>query len=136
MKQRKHEWYVKNREEILKEKQQRWVEKTKAQQLRTKPSPSPEQTARTRQLNRQGYNRYWTSHRGKVRAIDRTYYHRKQDRIVRQQRERRAAKKSSFRKLKVTTSGFSLDDAIVGLVNCGPEQSNKTLVQVLTVFTF
>ena len=125
---------MKNREEILKEKQQRWVEKTKAQQLRTKPSPSPEQTARTRQLNRQGYNRYWTSHRGKVRAIDRTYYHRKQDRIVRQQREQRAAKKSP--KLKVTTSGFSLDDAIDGLVNCGPEQPNKTLVQVLTVFTF
>ena len=67
----------------------------------------PEQTARTRQLNRQGYNRYWTSHCGKVRAIDRTYYHRKQDRIVRQQRERRAAKKSPFRKLSYNFRFFT-----------------------------
>ena len=35
---------------------------------------------------------------------------------------------------KVAASSFSLDDAIDELVNCSPEQSNKTLVQVLTEF--
>ena len=35
---------------------------------------------------------------------------------------------------KVATSSFSLDATIDGLVNCSPEQSNKTLVQVLTEF--
>ena len=40
VKQWKHEWYVKNREEILKQKQQRWVEKKKAQQPRER-NPHP-----------------------------------------------------------------------------------------------
>ena len=35
---------------------------------------------------------------------------------------------------KVATSSFSLDDEIDELVNCSREQSNKTLVQVLTEF--
>ena len=36
---------------------------------------------------------------------------------------------------KVATSSFSLDATIDGLVKCSPEQSNKTLVQVLTEFS-
>lgn len=35
---------------------------------------------------------------------------------------------------KVATYSFSLDSTIDGLVNCSPEQSNKTLMQVLTEF--
>ena len=50
---RKQEWYMQNRETILKRKQQRRAERKK-QLPRAKPPPlSPEQIARTRELNRQ-----------------------------------------------------------------------------------
>lgn len=49
VKQYKDEWYVKNREAILKRKQQ---------QPRPKLPPSPEQTVRRKELNRQACNRY------------------------------------------------------------------------------
>ena len=73
VKQYKDEWYVKNREAILKRKQQ---------QPRPKLPPSPEQTVRRKELNRQACNRYRDSHREKVRAISRTYYHSNRERIV------------------------------------------------------
>ena len=98
-KQRKHEWYVKNREAILKRKQQRRAAKKK-QQL----PPSPEQIERQKELNRQACNRYRASHLEKVRAINRAYYHLNREKIVRQQRDRRALakkkKQNPFRKLQ------------------------------------
>ena len=42
----------------------------------------PEQTVRRKELNRQACNRYRDSHREKVRAINRTYYHSNRERIV------------------------------------------------------
>ena len=56
--QRKHEWYLKNKEEILKRKRER-----RAAQKKLKPPPppkpalTPEQKARTRELNRLACNR-------------------------------------------------------------------------------
>lgn len=82
-KQRKHEWYVKNREAILKRKQQRQAAKKK-QNL----PPSPEQIERRKELNRQACNRYRASHLEKVRAVNRAYYHLNREKIVRQQRDR------------------------------------------------
>ena len=82
VKQYKDEWYVKNREAILKRKQQHPAAKKKQQQPRPKLPPSPEQTVRRKELNRQACNRYRDSHREKVRAISRTYYHSNRERIV------------------------------------------------------
>lgn len=81
VKQYKDEWYVKNREAILKRKKQHPAAKKK-QQPRPKLPPSPEQTVRRKELNRQACNRYRDSHRDKVRAINRTYYHSNRERIV------------------------------------------------------
>ena len=53
VKQYKREWYVKNREAILKQKQQHRAAKKKQQQPRPKLPPSPEQTVRRKELNRQ-----------------------------------------------------------------------------------
>ena len=99
MKQYKCEWYVKNREAILKRKQQHRAAKKKQQHPQPKLPPSPEQTVRRKELNRQACNRCRDSHREKVRAINRTYYHSIRERIVRQQCERRANTKNPFRKL-------------------------------------
>ena len=82
VKQCKHEWYVKNREAILKRKQQHPAAKKKQQQPRPKLPPSPKQTVRRKELARQACNRYRDSHREKVRAINRTYYHSNRERIV------------------------------------------------------
>ena len=91
-KQRKHEWYVKNKEEILKRKRERRAAKKKQQPPQPKPPPSPEQIARTKELNRQACHRYRTIHLAQVRLINRVYYHKNRD--------RRAAKKRPFRKLR------------------------------------
>ena len=100
VKQYKHEWYVKNREAILKRKQQHPAAKKKQQQPRPKLPPSPEQTVRRKELNRQACNRYRDSHREKVRAINRTYYHSNGERIVWQQHECGANAKNPFRELR------------------------------------
>ena len=76
------QWYVKNREAILKRKQQHPAAKKKQQQPRPKRPPSPKQTVRRKELNRQACNRYRDSHHEKVRAINRTYYHSNRERIV------------------------------------------------------
>ena len=99
VKQYKDEWYVKNREAILKRKQQHPAAKKK-QQPRPKLPPSPEQTVRRKELNRQACNRYRDSHREKVRAINRTYYHSNRERIVWQQHECGANAKNPFRELR------------------------------------
>ena len=100
VKQYKNEWYVKNREAILKRKQQHPAAKKKQQQPRPKLPPSPEQTVRRKELNRQACNRYRDSHREKVRAINRTYYHSNGERIVWQQHECGANAKNPFRELR------------------------------------
>ena len=94
------QWYVKNREAILKRKQQHPAAKKKQQQPRPKRPPSPKQTVRRKELNRQACNRYRDSHHEKVRAINRTYYHSNRERIVWQQRECGAKAKNPFRKLR------------------------------------
>ena len=67
------------------------------------------QIARTRALNKEACYRCRATHLAKVRYINRVYYHRNRDRIVQQQRERRALAKqnkqnkqnpSPFRKLR------------------------------------
>ena len=68
-----------------------------------KPPPTPEEIARARELNRLACNRYRATHSAQVRALNRDYYHRHRDRIVQQQRDRRARVRQTpnpFRKLR------------------------------------
>ena len=86
--QQKREWYMRNREFILKRKQQRRAEKKKQQPPRPKPPPpTPEQIARTRKLNKQACQRYWATHLAQVRFSNLVYYHQNRERIVQQQRD-------------------------------------------------
>ena len=91
IKQRKREWYQGNKDEILKRKRGWHAEKKKQKPRRPKPPPpTPEQIARRRELNNQVCHRYRATHLAQVRYINRVYYHRNRDRIVQQQRDRRA----------------------------------------------
>ena len=100
--QLKHEWYVKNREVLLKRKREQRAAKKKLKP--PKPPPTPEQKAHSRELNRLSCQRYRSSHREQVRSLNRLYYHRNREQIVQQQRERRARERESsespFRKLR------------------------------------
>ena len=108
--ERKQEWYLRNKEEILKRKRERRAAQKKPKPPpQPKPAPTLEQKARTGELNRQACYRYRATHLAQVRLINRDYYHRNRDRIVHQQRERRALAKQSkqtqqtpspFRKLR------------------------------------
>ena len=99
----KHEWYVKNREELLKRKREQRAAKKKLKP--PKPPPTPEEKARSREANRQSCIRYRASHVEQVRYLNRLYYDRNRERIVQQQRDRRArdrqSSESPFRKLRV-----------------------------------
>ena len=95
--ERKREWYLRNKEEILKRKRER-----RAAQKKPKPAPTPEQIAGRRQLNKEACYRYRATHLAQVRWINRDYYHRNRDRLVQQQRERRALAKQN----KQTASPF------------------------------
>ena len=100
-KQRKHEWYLRKKDEILRRKRGRWAALRKPKPPpQPKPVPTPEQKARTRELNPHACNRYRATHLAQVRYIYRVYYHRNRNRIVQQQRDRRAAKKNPFRQLR------------------------------------
>ena len=103
-KQAKRKWYLKNREEIAKRKrEQRAAQKKLKPPKPPKPAPTPEQIARARELNRLACNRYRAGHLSQVRALNRDYYHRHRDRIVQQQRDRRAKvrqTKQPFRKVQ------------------------------------
>ena len=91
VKQAKRRWYVKNKEEISKRKrEQRAAQKKLKPPKPPKPPPTPEEIARARELNRLACNRYRATHSAQVRALNRDYYHRHRDRIVQQQRDRRA----------------------------------------------
>ena len=103
-KQAKRKWYLKNKEEISKRKrEQRAAQKKLKPPKPPKPPPTPEEIARARELNRLACNRYRATHSAQVRALNRDYYHRHRDRIVQQQRDRRARNRqtpSPFRKLR------------------------------------
>ena len=100
-KQAKRKWYLKNKERMLKQKREKRAAQKKLKP--PKPPPTPEEIARARELNRLACNRYRAGHLAQVRALNRDYYHRHRDRIVQQQRIRRARNRqtpSPFRKLR------------------------------------
>ena len=105
VKQAKQRWYQKHRERIIRQKRERRAAKKKLQPPKPpKPPPTPEQIARARELNRLACIRYRTSHLAQVGALNRSYYQRNRDKIVQQQRDRRARNSQSspspFRKLR------------------------------------
>ena len=98
VKEAKHNWYLKHRERIVAQKREK-----RAAQKKLKPPPTPEEITRARELNRLACHRYRATHGDQVRALNRKYYHRHRDRIVQQQRDRRARARESpnpFRKLQ------------------------------------
>ena len=103
-KQAKRRWYLKNKETILKQKREKRAAQKKLKPPKPpKPPPTPEEIARAQELNRQACNRYRAGHLAQVRALNREYYHRHRERIVQQQRIRRARNRqtpSPFRKLR------------------------------------
>ena len=103
-KQAKRKWYLKNKERVLKQKREKRASQKKLKPPKPpKPPPTPEEIARARELNRLACNRYRAGHLAQVRALNRDYYHRHRDRIVQQQRIRRARNRqtpSPFRKLR------------------------------------
>ena len=103
-KQLKHEWYMRNKERVLQQKREKRAAQKKLKPPKPpKPPPTPEQIAKARELNRLACNRYRAKHLSQVRALNRDYYHRHRDRIVQQQRDRRARNQqtpSPFRKLR------------------------------------
>ena len=104
VKEAKHKWYLKNKERIAKQKRERRAAQKKLKPPKPpKPPPTPEEIARARELNRLACNRYRAGHLAQVRAVNRDYYRRHRDRIVQQQRIRRARNRqtpSPFRKLR------------------------------------
>ena len=105
VKEAKHRWYLKHREEIAaKKREQRAAKKKLKPPKPPKPPPTQEQIARARELNRLACNRYRAGHLAQVRAVNRKYYRRNRDKIVQQQRDRRARNRqtlpSPFRKLR------------------------------------
>ena len=103
-KQAKHEWYVRNKERVLQQKRERRAALKKLKPPKPpKPAPTPEQAAIAREANRLACLRYRAKHLAQVRHLNRDYYHRNRERIVQQQRDRRARVRqtpSPFRKLR------------------------------------
>ena len=106
-KQAKHEWYLRNKERVLQQKRERRAAQKKLKPPRPrKPAPTPEQIARAREANRLARLRYRAKHLAQIRYLNRDYYHRNRERIVQQQRDRRARVQqnkqtpSPFRKLR------------------------------------
>ena len=105
VKEAKHRWYLKHREEIAARKREQRAAKKKLKPPKPpKPPPTQEQIVRARELNRLACNRYRAGHLAQVRAVNRAYYRRHRDHIVQQQRDRRARNRqtlpSPFRKLR------------------------------------
>ena len=105
VKETKKRWYLKHRERIVTQKREKRAAQKKLKPPKPpKPPPTQEQLARARELNRLACNRYRAAHVAQVRAVNRKYYHRNRDKIVQQQRDRRARNKQSspnpFRKLR------------------------------------
>ena len=96
---------MKNRETLLQRKRERRAAQKKLKPPRPpKPAPTREQKAKAREANRLACNRYRATHLTQVRHLNRDYYHRNRERIVQQQRDRRARdrqnKQARFRKLR------------------------------------
>ena len=104
VKQAKQRWYLKHRERVLQQKRDRRAAQRKLKPPKPpKPPPTPEEIAKARESNRLACNRYRAKHSDQVRALNRDYYRRHRDRIVQQQRDRRARVRqtpSPFRKLR------------------------------------
>ena len=104
VKEAKHRWYLKHKDEISKRKREQRAAKKKLKPPKPpRPPPTPEQIARAREVNRMACNRYRAGHLAQVRAVNRDYYRRHRDHIVQQQRIRRARNRqtpSPFRKLR------------------------------------
>ena len=104
VKEAKHRWYLKHRERIVAQKREKRAAQKKLKPPKPpKPPPTQEQLARARELNRLACNRYRATHGDQVRALNRKYYHRHRDKIVQQQRDRRARARETpnpFRKLQ------------------------------------
>ena len=101
VKEAKHRWYLKHKERIAKQKREKRAAQKKLKP--PKPPPTPEEIARARELNRLACNRYRAKNSAQVRALNRKYYHQHRDRIVQQQRDRRARARQTpnpFRKLR------------------------------------
>ena len=104
-KQAKHEWYLRNKERVLQRKRERRAAQKKLKPPRPpKPPPTPEQIAEAREANRLACHRYRAKHLAQIRHLNRHYYHRNRERIVQQQRDRRAKarrnEQAPFRKLR------------------------------------
>ena len=104
VKEAKHRWYLKHRERIATQKREKRAAQKKLKPPKPpKPPPTPEQIARARELNRLACNRYRAGHLDQVRALNRKYYRQHRDKIVQQQRDRRARARETpnpFRKLQ------------------------------------
>ena len=105
VKQAKQRWYLKHRERIVAQKREKRAAQKKLKPPKPpKPPPTQEQLARARELNRLACNRYRATHGDQVRALNRKYYHLHRDKIVQQQRDRRARNRQvteqPFRKLR------------------------------------
>ena len=129
-KQLKHEWYMKNRERLLQQKRERRVAKKKLKPPRPpKPAPTPEQKAKAREANRLACNRYRATHSDQVRHLNREYYQRNRERIVRQQRDCRARVRQNnpFRKLRALADvcAARLLEVEHGYVRIEPAPKNK-----------
>ena len=104
VKEAKHRWYLKHRERIATQKREKRAAQKKLKPPKPpKPPPTPEEIVRARELNRLACNRYRAKHSDQVRKLNRDYYHRHRDKLVQQQRNRRARNRqtpSPFRKLR------------------------------------
>ena len=103
--QLKHEWYMKNRDYILQHKRARRAAIKAAQPPKPpRPPPTAEQRVKSRKQNRKACQKYRANNLVRVRTVNRVYYHRNRDKIVQQQRDRRAlakqTKQNPFRKLR------------------------------------
>ena len=94
---------MRNQERGLRQKRERRAALKKLKPPKPpKPAPTPEQVARAREANRLACLRYRAKHSAQVRHLNRDYYQRNRERIVQQQRDRRARvqQQQPFRKLR------------------------------------
>ena len=72
VKQAKREWYLKNKEKILRQKRDKRAAQKKVKPPKPpKPAPTPEQTAQAREYNRLACLRYRTKNAAFVRLLNR-----------------------------------------------------------------
>ena len=129
VKEAKHRWYLKHRERIATQKREKRAAQKKLKP--PKPPPTSEQLARARELNRLACHRYRATHGDQVRALNRKYYRRHRDKIVQQQRDRRARARETpnpFRELQALADVCSsrLLELDHGCTRIAPAPQEKT----------